>query len=54
MLTNKKEMEFTIFLLQDTLDDAWKWDADNNDILNEELSMVQDRIDQLKEKFRTL
>ena len=54
MLTNKKEMEDTIVLLQDNLDDAWKWDANNNDILNEELSMIQDRIDQLKEKFRIL
>lgn len=47
-------MKANIDVLQDALDDAWKWDANHDDVFNDELGVIQNRVDEMKVKLQTI
>lgn len=48
----KDEIKQYILGLQDALDDCLKWDAQNDDMLNEELGEIQNLINELMIKIK--
>lgn len=53
-IQDKDEAKQLLYLLQDALDDVYKWDAYHDDVLNEELGVIQTKIEELNTKLKTL
>ena len=51
---DKIEIEATLTMLQDDLDDAWKWSAHHDDEFNTEFGELQDKLNEVKDKLKTL
>ena len=53
-IQDKDDLKNRLDILVDDLDDLWVWDANHDDVINDELGTIQSITDQLKEKIKTI
>lgn len=53
-IQDKDEAKELLLGLQDVLDDLYKWDATHSDLLNNDLTDIQDKIVELNLKLKTI
>ena len=53
-IQDKDEAKDNFILLRDALDDCWKWDANHDDVFNEELGRLAEILEEMNLKLKTL